>query len=77
MEQIRTVFPNAMHVRRDLQKSRTAAEDQARLKTIQKTDDLSLFQGFYETLIEREADAQTLKIFTEALADIHQDRDQK
>lgn len=77
MEQIRTVFPNAMHVRRDLQKSRTAAEDQARLKTIQKTDDLSLFQGFYETLIEREADAQTLKIFTEALAAIHQDRDQK
>lgn len=70
MEQIRTVFPNAMHVRRDLQKSRTQREDQAMLKaTAEKsTDDLSLFQGFYASLIEREADPETLKIFTDALA---------
>lgn len=70
MEQIRTVFPNAMHVRRDLQKKRTAKEDQSKLKELQKTDDLSLFKGFYETLIERDADQETLKIFSDALADI-------
>lgn len=72
MEQIRTVFPNAMHVRRDLQKSRSLQEDQAKLKEIQTHDDLSLFKGFYNTLIEREADIETLKIFSEALSEIEQ-----
>lgn len=73
MEQIRTVFPNAMHVRRDLQKSRSQQEDQSRLKTIQKQDDLALFKGFYETLVERQADPETVQIFAEALAKIDQE----
>lgn len=73
MEQIRTVFPNAMHVRRDLQKSRSREEDQTKLKEIQTHDDLSLFQGFYQTLIEREASPETLAIFSKSLAELEQD----
>ena len=68
MEQLRTVFPNVMHIRRDLQKTRTLKEDQNRLKEIAKTDDLSLFKGFYEALTERDPDPETLKIFRESLS---------
>lgn len=67
MEQIRTVFPNAMHVRRDLQKSYTLKEEHSMLHQLDRTDDVSLFSGFYQTLLDKEVDPETLKIFTDAL----------
>lgn len=67
MEQVRTVFPNTMHVRRDLQKKQSLREDHAKLQALKKTDDLSLFQGFYEALTERTADEDTLEIFMDTL----------
>ena len=75
MEQIRTVFPNAMHVRRDLQKSRSFREDQSELKNLEKTDDLSLFKGFYQTLLEKELDSETLQIFSDALMQVQSENE--
>lgn len=75
MEQIRTVFPNAMHVRRDLQKSYTRQEEHTKLHQLERTDDLALFKGFYQTLLDKEVDAETLKIFSEAVMSLESENE--
>lgn len=75
MEQIRTVFPNAMHVRRDLQKSYTRQEEHTKLHQLERTDDLALFKGFYQTLLDKEIDAETLKIFSEAVMSLESENE--
>ena len=70
MEQVRTVFPNAMHVRRDLQKNISHKEEQIQLHQLERTDDISLFKGFYQTLSGKEVSPETLQILADALMDI-------
>lgn len=73
MEQIRSVFPNAMHVRRDLQKVRAPEEDLARLKTLEKSDDITLFTGFFETVLERTPDEKSLSLFQSAMEALYKE----
>ncbi len=73
MEQIRSVFPNAMHIRRELGKVRTLKEDQARLKAISAIDDTTLFTGFYEAILERAPDKKSIELFQSALNSLNKE----
>lgn len=67
MAQIRTVFPNAMHVQRLPLNTPMFHKEHLSTPKKKQEDDLSLFTGFYRTLLNREPDAETLKIFTDAI----------
>ncbi|MFS0574784.1 exonuclease SbcCD subunit D [Sporosarcina sp. 179-K 3D1 HS] len=69
MEQVRTVFPNAMHVERKLaiQTAVGGSEGQA---VAGKQDDLTLFKSFYETVKGEVADAETAELFAEVLHEV-------
>ena len=71
MEQVRTVFPNAMHVERKMtvQPSIGRGEKQA---ITGKQDDLTLFKSFYEAIKGEAADQETSDLFTEVLLEVMQ-----
>lgn len=67
MEQVRTVFPNALHLRRDTGLIRTPDEIKARLLETREQNDLELFKAFYELLETEHPDEATQALFEETL----------
>jgi exonuclease SbcD len=69
MEQIRTVYPNAMHVeRKSFRTSIIAGEKESSSR--QKMDDLALFQSFYAEVSGKKPSEETEQLFKEVLADL-------
>lgn len=69
MEQIRTVYPNAMHVeRKSFRTSIIAGERESSSR--QKMDDLALFQSFYAEVSGKTPSEETEQLFKEVLADL-------
>lgn len=69
MEQIRTVYPNAMHVeRKAMQQNVTIGENVAVQRA--QLDDLSLFKAFYNEILGTEPSESTEKLFREVLAEM-------
>lgn len=67
MEQVRTVFPNALHLRRDTGLIRMPDEIKARLLETREQNDLELFKAFYELLETEQPDEATQALFEETL----------
>ena len=69
MEQLRTVFPNAMHVER---KVRLATLEQGDIAVVarHKLDEHTLFKAFYEEMTGEEVNGVTMQLFQEALQDL-------
>jgi len=69
MEQIRTVYPNAMHVeRKSFRATKIAGEKESSSR--QKMDDLALFQSFYAEVSGKKPSEETEQLFKEVLADL-------
>ena len=69
MEQIRTVYPNAMHVeRKSFRTSIIAGEKESSSR--QKVDDIALFQSFYAEVSGKTPSEETEQLFKEVLADL-------
>lgn len=69
MEQIRTVYPNAMHVeRKSFRTSIIAREKESSSR--QKVDDIALFQSFYAEVSGKTPSEETEQLFKEVLADL-------
>lgn len=69
MEQIRTVYPNAMHVeRKSFRTSVIAGEKESSSR--QKVDDIALFQSFYAEVSGKTPSEETEQLFKEVLADL-------
>lgn len=69
MEQVRTVFPNAMHVERKVS-VRVSERGTSNPEIVGKQDDLTLFKAFYEAVKGEEADAETAALFEEILHEV-------
>ncbi|SFQ40837.1 Exodeoxyribonuclease I subunit D [Psychrobacillus psychrotolerans] len=65
MEQIRTVYPNAMHVERKAFKIISLSEEPEVGRT--KKDEYTLFRSFYSEVSGKEASVETGEIFKEVL----------
>ncbi|SOC43960.1 exonuclease SbcCD subunit D [Ureibacillus acetophenoni] len=66
MEQIRTVYPNAMHVeRKALQHQSITAEGEVIHR--EQMDDLSLFKAFYQEILDDSPTELQIKLFEEVL----------
>lgn len=68
MEQIRTVYKNALHVERKTIRQ-TEMEEKGLAKR-EKLDDLSLFQAFYGEVTKQEPSDMMLQLFKEALNEL-------
>ena len=66
MEQIRTVYPNAMHVERKVFRSQITVTDSETMPR-RKMDDFTLFQAFYEELSGKMPTEETEELFKEVL----------
>lgn len=71
MEQIRTVYPNALHVERKTLQSTTQFE--GTIEKREQLDDLDLFKAFHQEIIGAEADVETIELFKEVLQDMLQE----
>ncbi|MFA9556809.1 exonuclease SbcCD subunit D [Evansella sp. AB-rgal1] len=70
MEKVRSVYPNAMHVERNIF-IRNGVDGQEEERTERHTmDDLSLFRAFYQEVKGTEVSEETEEIFKEVLQDI-------
>ncbi|NLY79910.1 MAG: exonuclease SbcCD subunit D [Lysinibacillus sp.] len=77
MEQIRTVYPNAMHVER---KTIHRIEENQDNITIQREqlDDMTLFKAFHKEIIGEEPSEETIQLFEEVLQEmLHEERETK
>lgn len=68
MEQIRTVYPNALHVERKILHTTTEAE--GTIVKREQLDDLSLFKAFHQEILKEEASEETLELFKEVLQEM-------
>ncbi|QFF97436.1 exonuclease SbcCD subunit D [Psychrobacillus glaciei] len=66
MEQIRTVYPNAMHVERKVFQPITLSREKGQIGR-SKTDDFTLFQAFYTEISGKAPSEETEKLFKEVL----------
>lgn len=69
MEQIRTVYPNAMHVERKAMQQNVTIGENVVVQRAQ-LDDLSLFKAFYNEILGTEPSESTEKLFREVLAEM-------
>lgn len=69
MEKIRSVFPNAMHVKRQISKVTNQFTDQSAKKRA-NLNDVELFKAFYKEVKGTEASDETKKIFKEVLDEL-------
>ncbi|MFD1927038.1 exonuclease SbcCD subunit D [Sporosarcina siberiensis] len=69
MEKVRSVFPNAMHIEREIQMTTSNDKKTKEIKQ-EKKDDLTLFKSFYEEMIGEEADTETQTLFAEVLQEV-------
>jgi exonuclease SbcD len=74
MEKVRSVYPNAMHVERNVPISTTATARDGEGKVARhKMDDLSLFKAFYQEVKGTEVSDETESIIKEVLDELLQD----
>lgn len=74
MERIRTVFPNAMHIGRVLE--RTISEENAQTAVVTRgaMDDVSLFQSFYKEITGNTPKETTEALFKEVLQELLEEK---
>jgi exonuclease SbcD len=77
MEKVRSVYPNAMHVERNIQVRTTADGTVGERKERHKMDDLSLFRAFYQEVKETTVTEETEAIFKEVLQELLQDENEQ
>lgn len=65
MEQIRTVYPNALHVERKV--FHTTTETEGKIEAREQLDDISLFKAFYQEILNEELSEETMELFKEVL----------
>ena len=75
MEQIRTVYPNAMHVERKA--IRTELEQQEHTVSREKLDDRTLFKSFYEQMAGKEMTSSVEKLFNDVLQQMLEEEREK
>ncbi|MDW0117121.1 exonuclease SbcCD subunit D [Sporosarcina thermotolerans] len=69
MEKVKSIYPNAMHIERNV--GRTAATLERHDSAVQeKPDDMTLFRYFYTQMNDIEPDAETERIFDEVLREV-------
>ncbi len=69
MEQVRSIYPNAMHVERKVFMSNANVADEQRMEH-GKHDDFALFKAFYEQMKGEVADEETETLFAEVLHEV-------
>ncbi|REB06495.1 exonuclease SbcCD subunit D [Sporosarcina sp. BI001-red] len=69
MEKVRSVFPNAMHVERVVNRS-LPEQATSRVSDIERLDDRSLFDSFYEEITGAAPDQETKTIVDEVLQEL-------
>lgn len=69
MEQIRTVYPNAMHVERKALPKLESTENEGQVRR-EQMDDKSLFHAFYKEIVGSEPTEIQLQLFEEVLQDM-------
>ena len=72
MEQIRTVYPNAMHVERKVFQSPVLRAEEGQISR-RKMDDVALFQSFYTEVSGKKPSEETEKLFKEVLTSLMND----
>lgn len=72
MEQLRTVFPNAMHVERKAFQT-TMIDGEPQIVERHKLDDETLFKAFYEEMTGEQPNEETRQLFKEALQSLLDD----
>ncbi|MCM3757543.1 exonuclease SbcCD subunit D [Sporosarcina aquimarina] len=73
MEKVRSVFPNAMHVERVVNRS-LPEQATSRVSDIERLDDCALFQAFYEEITGAAPDQETQTIVDEVLQELFNKR---
>ncbi|WP_431028009.1 exonuclease SbcCD subunit D [Lysinibacillus sp. LZ02] len=68
MEQVRTVYKNAMHVERKT--LHTVTKDEKEVIKREQLDDFTLFKAFYEEVTKQEPSEMMQQLFTEALEEL-------
>ncbi|WP_342599672.1 exonuclease SbcCD subunit D [Psychrobacillus sp. FSL H8-0483] len=75
MEQVRTVYPNAMHVERKVFQSAVQGREKEQ-SSRKKIDNFTLFQSFYTEVSGKEPSEETEKLFKEVLTSMmHEERE--
>lgn len=69
MEKVRSVYPNAMHVERIVNRA-LPEQATARVSDIESLDDRALFRSFYEEITGAEPDQETKEIVEEVLQEL-------
>lgn len=72
MEQVRTVYPNAMHVERKVFQS-TVLEGETGQSSRRKMDDFTLFQSFYAEISGKVPSEETEQLFNDVLTSMMHD----
>jgi exonuclease SbcD len=73
MEKVRSVYPNAMHVERNIQLSIVKGGETGERVARHKMDDLSLFRAFYQEVKQTAVTEETEAIFIDVLKELLQD----
>lgn len=73
MEKVRSVYPNAMHVERNLPQLSGKAGQAGKGAVRQKMDPLTLFRAFYQEVKQTPVTADTEAVFTEVLQEFLQE----
>lgn len=77
MEKVRSVYPNAMHVERNIQLPAVKNGQAGKEVSRHKMDPLSLFRAFYQEVKQTPLTEETEAAFTEVLQELIQDRDEQ
>lgn len=77
MEKVRSIYPNAMHVRRKLRRLSKADDVVNTRVATEKRTDLQLFEAFYEELKGQQADEETKQLFEEVYYDVMNGEDER
>ncbi|WML43920.1 exonuclease SbcCD subunit D [Neobacillus sp. PS3-40] len=77
MEKVRSVYPNAMHVERNMQHQAVKDGQEGTRVARHKMDDLTLFRAFYQEVKNTAVTEETEAIFTEVLQELMQDGNDK
>jgi len=71
MEKIRSVYPNAMHVERSIQRREFTDENEVTISR-HKTDDLSLLKAFYKEMKGLELSEEKERLFLDVLQTVQE-----
>jgi DNA repair protein SbcD/Mre11 len=77
MEKVRSVYPNAMHVERNIQVAFIKDGETGERVARHKMDDLCLFRAFYQEVKQTAVTVETEAIFIDVLKDLLQDENEQ